>query len=103
MTKMKKKIIAIISVSAIAIMIAISVNLNASHNFKGLSLKNVEALANDETNPYWEAGYYYCRCKKDSKGTKQCFGGNAISLRGNCYKGPYGQTNCRSYDNNCHE
>lgn len=98
----KKTIIALFSIFTIAIMVAISFNLKTSHDFNGLSLKNVEALANDETNPYWESGYFYCRCKNDSKGIKQCFGGNAISVRSNCYKGSYGQTNCRTFDNNCH-
>lgn len=96
-----KKIILILIVSVMGVMLAMQVNLNATAQHKGLTLKNIEALANDETNPYYEAGYFYCRCKNDASGSKKCFGGNAVSLRSNCYKGAYGGSNCRTYDSNC--
>ena len=96
-----KKTIFILTALLIGVTLAIQLNFDASSKYKKLSLKNVEALANDETNPYWEAGYFYCRCKNDSGGSKKCFGGNALSLRSNCYKGSYGGGNCRNYDSNC--
>ncbi|WP_294139421.1 carboxypeptidase-like regulatory domain-containing protein [uncultured Sanguibacteroides sp.] len=51
-------------------------------------------------NDYWEAGYFYCRCKNDSGGSKNCYGGNAVSLRANCYKGTT-SISCSSYNANC--
>ncbi|MCR9012494.1 carboxypeptidase-like regulatory domain-containing protein [Gabonibacter chumensis] len=54
----------------------------------------------DGANDYWEAGYFYCRCKNDSGGGKNCYGGNAVSLRANCYKGTT-SINCSTYNANC--
>ena len=43
-------------------------------------IANVEALTSNENgeesiNPYYEAGYFYCRCKNNSDGVKGCYGG----------------------------
>ena len=68
-------------------------------------IANVEALTSNENgeeniNPYYEAGYFYCRCKENSEGVKGCYGGNAISLKANCYKG-ISAIHCNKFDSNC--
>lgn len=84
-----------------AIMTMVGMNLNKINSKFETSLKNAEALANNEGGNEWESNYQYCRCKKDSTG-KGCYAGNATSTRACCHKAEIGVVvDCRQFDSNC--
>lgn len=98
---MKKKILSITIVFILAIMAVVGMNLNKINSKIETSLRNAEALADNEGGNEWESNYQYCRCKKDSTG-KGCYGGNAISTRPSCHKAEPGvPVDCRQFDSNC--
>ena len=79
--------------------------LTSIHQSVGaLQTKNVEALTDGDD---WAAiaaqgasswlNSFHCRCHSSENA---CFGGNLISFRGNCYKGP-STVACHDYDGNC--
>lgn len=95
---MKKKIFGVLFVVAIVVIIAINVNVAYSKNdfVSEMFLANTEALAQIEW-PDWPDDFY-CRCHNESNG--YCLGGNAISLRPNCYKGDE-TIDCHTWNSNC--
>lgn len=98
---MKKKILIFIALLAITL---VGINLSRPDAMTKISLKNAEALANNEQTNEWESNYKYCRCKNDDNGGKSCYSGNAISLRPSCGKSDINSSlDCRSNDTQCRD
>lgn len=74
---------------------------SAKETMNVLQLDNVEALSSSSTDfdflSYLLGDLFYCRCHSKYN---SCMGGNAISVRPNCYKGKE-LVMCHTYDDNC--